>query len=50
MRIARIAALCMAGALTAGSVHAETVEIAGLKELAQYAGQSGHTVRMEPGV
>ncbi len=50
MRIGRTAALCMAGALTAGAVHAETVEIASLKELARYAGESGHTVRMEPGV
>ncbi len=50
MRIGRIAALCMAGVLTAGVVHAETVEITSLNELAHYAGQSGHTVRMEPGV
>lgn len=50
MRREWIAPLCIAGALTAGLVRAETVEIAGLKELAHYAGQSGRTVRMEPGV
>ncbi len=50
MRWKGMAAWYLAGVLAAGSVQAKTVEIADLRELAHYAGQSGHTVRMQPGV
>src|SRR5690606_37404045 len=41
----------LAGALwMSAMVQAEVIEIASLKELAEYAAQSGNTVRMKPGV